>query len=676
MNRIKLALKLTCAAAIAWPLLNACGGEDRPGAAPGGSGGSGGTTDGGRRPPRDGGDASSDGSDDSDGAGGNPNESDASNLPGAPIVTITSPKALATPTADVVTGGEVTVLCTARKASTAGAADVDDSSVTIELIDLNGMQLQQSSATPTGNADEYRVRFPLVQVPAGRVTFRCSARELSASSLLGLHELQTFVDHGPRVTINEPAAGAARALKDPVRFDFTVLPERLADADPAADVDSVTFSVDGVNKKPEPVVGEPGRYRFTVDFEIKSDFPQPPSGSVAVTITTKNRRTTTGTVRQHSYFFALDGTGPAITIVNPGNTAVVGGEIALQFTVADEHAGNDPSKLIVDISGTRYEYGKPAGLWSENDGTHTFLFDSTSVSNAIAQVNINIEATDRVGNPSKTNHILYLDNQPPIVDLDPPIIRERVSGPPVECSDPFDPIGSRPPSDLARVLPARLFRALVWERTNRAPGATEAFYSGVKENSVKLFLHKATTTALVVDSDKDKERRCDEIEADHTKFQIHDLTGLQPEGDPFFGDALSTDPPLVGCAIRDSVTTAERLCEEKTSDLTRIIDHVMAGRQPVIYASSPRAGVTCTGISWEIASWVGREGWVCLAARAEDQVGNVGVSRPLRLCIDDEDSSNGTPNCAPAGAPSCTDGCVLPPVFEDELPSRILPRAQ
>jgi hypothetical protein len=607
-------------------------------------------------------------------------------------VTITSPKALATPTADVLTGGEVEVLCTARKSSIAGAAEVDESGVGIVLLDSAGAELQETFGTPTGNANEYRARFPLTAVPSGRVTFECNARELSARRLLGTHAVQTFVDQGPRITPNEPAPNSAKALEPAVLFDFSVAPERLAPTDPGADVDTVTLTVDG-EEWPLPTPTEPGRYRFTIDFKKLID---PPLGSVAVVISAKNKRSTRGTVRTSSYFFAIDDKGPVITVLSPEPTAVVGGQIALRFSVTDEHAGVEPSQLSVRINNKPYPYGQPAGHWSQQGDTFTFLFDSTSIDapadagagdagdagglgQVEAQLTIIIKAIDRVKNEGLRDHILYVDNQAPIVDLDPPKVREMVgTGASAECSDPFDPLGTLPANDLATVLPATMFRALVWERTNMALGATEVFYSGLREDSVDLYLHRDLSRPLIIDTNADGV--CDDIPADlRSALHRHRLRGLQPQGAPHFGESLIADPALpTGCKQRKAPEPPPGLCPERTSDLTRVIDHpFMQGAQPIIFADTPGTGVTCTGLSWEIASGVAREGWVCLAARAEDHVGNVGISAPLRVCLDDKNPANGTPDCTASGAPDChAAGCTLPPRFEDELPSRVLRRSQ
>jgi hypothetical protein len=103
------------------------------------------------------------------------------------------------------------------------------------------------------------------------------------------------------------------------------------------------------------------------------------------------------------------------------------------------------------------------------------------------------------------------------------------------------------------------------------------------------------------------------------------------------------------------------LCANKDNDMWQVIQDEY-NVTPVIYSASPTAGNECTGVSWEFGTKVSADGWVCFATRAVDNVGNVGVSRPLRICVDDPDRA-GTPPCANSsiGAPTCTDGCTPQP---------------
>jgi hypothetical protein len=89
---------------------------------------------------------------------------------------------------------------------------------------------------------------------------------------------------------------------------------------------------------------------------------------------------------------------------------------------------------------------------------------------------------------------------------------------------------------------------------------------------------------------------------------------------------------------------------------------------PVLYVFDPDA-VACAGNAWTNLMSIVGEGWACLAGRAEDSIGNIGVSKAIRVCFDDGD---GTPLCdpnAPETAPSCAkDDCV-----SAEVPRNITP---
>jgi len=106
--------------------------------------------------------------------------------------------------------------------------------------------------------------------------------------------------------------------------------------------------------------------------------------------------------------------------------------------------------------------------------------------------------------------------------------------------------------------------------------------------------------------------------------------------------------------------------------MSRVIEHTMPTMTPtpVVFASGNNEDVECTGTDWEHATQAPGEGWICLAVRAEDLAGNIGVSRPLRLCYDDS-STGSVPDCfldpVANPPPTCTDGCTLPPAFPDSI---------
>lgn len=93
----------------------------------------------------------------------------------------------------------------------------------------------------------------------------------------------------------------------------------------------------------------------------------------------------------------------------------------------------------------------------------------------------------------------------------------------------------------------------------------------------------------------------------------------------------------------------------------RVVPGRSADRPPALYALRPSDGAECTGEYWELNSIVTKRDWICLAARAEDTIGNIGVSDRVRLCYDERDSEEATPDCSGTPAPECTDGCTISP---------------
>jgi hypothetical protein len=104
-------------------------------------------------------------------------------------------------------------------------------------------------------------------------------------------------------------------------------------------------------------------------------------------------------------------------------------------------------------------------------------------------------------------------------------------------------------------------------------------------------------------------------------------------------------------------------------DLTRVIQHEQSSGdpEPVIYALIQANGA-CDASQLQFRSMPGvtKNGWLCLAVRAEDGAHNVGVSAPMRLCLWDT-ALGGQPDCAnpdlSVQPPSCTRGCTPPPHF-------------
>jgi hypothetical protein len=199
--------------------------------------------------------------------------------------------------------------------------------------------------------------------------------------------------------------------------------------------------------------------------------------------------------------------------------------------------------------------------------------------------------------------------------------------------------------------------------TNDTPGLDVLHPAYVNRESVDLFVRRADAP-LVIDTNDDGV--CDDIAEEGTRFQ--ELTALTPVGAPLYTAEGQVDAfPAVSediCVPRGR-TPPNYLCTEQASDLQIVIGHSVNRAEPLIYAVSPDNSYECTGRGWELpsAGLSDYQGWVCLAVRAFDYVGNRGVSKPLAVCLDNSQIS-GDPEC-PLPVPDCMDGCTPPPELNE-----------
>jgi hypothetical protein len=587
--------------------------------------------------------------------------------PGAPEIEVTSPEALDDPAdGEVIVTPEVDVVCHVEKSTLGGAMPVDKSSVTIDMLDADGKVVESMAATPTEVTDEYSAHFFLTAIEDnGRVSFRCSARDTSLPAKSASTVIHTFVDKGPTIQVVEPSPKSAHALMGAVRFEFDVTPAPLTDDDDGADVGEVTLETNGVPIRVTTNDGE--TYQAFVDYADQDVFTDIPNGEVPVIIRASNARSPEAAVREEVYSFVVDGEGPAISIESPRNEDVVGGQVQVRFSVDDVLSGVDPDTLVLELNGKEYHYGE-GGTWSRmGDNDYVFLFDSVQAEkDSKIQATVTIRATDEVGNMSEGESlIVYLDNVAPIVDLDPPpVFQEKKPAPNTEsgryCSLMFDPVGTFSANDLQTVLDVHRMRALVLDRTNTAPGQTIAYFSGQNPESVYLYLQADPDEPLLIDSDHNG--RCDELIETRNDLPFQHLNGIKSQGSAWYGTAEDGAVPPTGCDY-EGVGEPEPLCYPE-NDMARVVGWAPEPSIPAIYGIGDQAvEEACTGTDWEIGQFV-EEGWFCVAARAEDDVGNVGISPPLRLCYDD--GAGDPPDCDEASAPTCTDGCTIPDYDDEE----------
>jgi len=650
---------------------SACGGKDHPAALPdgpnggktssGGRSSSGGKTGSAGKTSSAGGDNT--GGDDLGGAGGaGPTQSSK-----APVVKITEPTAAKTPDDGVLVDQVAHVVCTVLQSSAPGAAAVDAASVTLAINDASGKVIEQKNATSTTNNNEYASDFVLTTVASGPVSFTCSAQD--KKELKQTDTISTFVDHGPKITVVTPEQGSFHPLKETLAVEFHVDVVPLAKADAGADVDQVTFSLDG--KPIDLQAPSPGVFQAGIPINDTDKFPQTPSG--AIIITASNKRMPNPVTTTKSYGVVVDGDGPVITIESPAPQSVVGGKIRLAFTVTDKGSGVDP--LTVNVK--RYledeaQLYDPLGAWTRDGDKYTYTFDSKDIEAAAkVQTTVNVRASDKVGNPSASGQSiqLYLDNVPPQIDLDPHNIRMR-SG--ATCSGSFDPLGEASLNDLdgsngvSSLGRFGFFRVFVNEQTNQ-DGQSLHYYAGTNQKDVRLYLQSdpgTATTKLLVNKNPGVDNTCDDIGGVDAMTNAPQFSTMNPL--PKTGAVWNKDDPAVlptpGSCPLSTAARPNYLCPSQLSGMW-FIPYNDIIKEPFVYvAGTPNpADDSCTGIDLEFFPVSHKDGWVCAAARVTDNAGNVGISPPIRLCVDNPDDP-GQPSCAISSEvpPSCTDGCTPP----------------
>jgi len=601
-----------------------------------------------------------------------------------PHVQVLNPEALADPEeGEPLRGATLDAVCRAVPGAGSEADEIEQSAVLIELLADDELVLSQP-ADPGDDADTFQTTFVLTDVPPGPVTVRCTATSGEAPILTGTAEVETFLDKGPTIEVTSPVADAAYSLRTPLAFDFSVTEAELVEDDAGAELESVTIRVDGREIEDFGSPDTDGVYSFEVDLEDASIFNPLPTGESAIQIVATNAR---GVSSRAEYFVLIDGTPP--TIAATPLPEVVGGKVTLQFTASDEGSGVDESTVLVTVNSRQFYYNaSETERWSHDpaSGSFFFVFDEGDLAASTVQASITIDAKDRAGNSTTeppqlrgASLLVYLDNQPPILSLDPPSIREGyVEGGILYCSNSFDPVGDASPNDGEIVTATTVFRALVWDSAEPAEDGDVIYYAQTDPTSVRLFLQDELDTPLLIDRTDDGV--CDDINSEVTSNPVRylELVAMPESGTPSYqteAEDLENDPSpipagLHDCTYKGDAEPPDRLCPQQQSEMRRIIRHASSAGEPVIYAINPDFGdLECTGRYWELGAVVDREqpeGWLCLAVRASDNVGNVGVSRPLRVCYDNPDTSR-VPDCVVeplAEAPSCTDGCTPPDDIE------------
>ncbi|MDH5673661.1 MAG: hypothetical protein OEZ06_16010 [Myxococcales bacterium] len=594
----------------------------------------------------------------------------------APVVEILSPSAASDPNGDeVVTTSMVSVRCAVRKADHPEAREVDQQSVTIERVDLDEPTDSIAGTVAAVGAEEFEATFFVDEIPNGPLRFRCSAGDTGSPSLQGTAELDTLLDLGPSLRILAPEDGSNHALKLPVLMKIEVLPAPIAEGDLEAEPKDLQFRVLGQLFELTEDPSQAGIYTTSIDFDDRSRFPMPPT-DVDIEISAASSRSPSAPRRSVTHMFKLDAEGPTIVVKSPKDSTIVRGQVELVLEISDP-SGVASDTVVANVNNETVLLTK----WDQVGTTYRARFDTRiDAFQDRTQLSINITAMDLVANESTISHLLLLDNVAPILSLDPPLIREyyMLDESTRVCSGAFDPVGPDATNDLDVVPGPSLHRVFAVERTNVLPGENVAHHAGMNEDSVELYVQVPDFDLLI---DTDGDGVCDEINFED--LGLIDRPGLQRleavvpagsasylEGTAFSEDGHTASASLM-CTSGMATTLPPYVCSGASS-MRRVLPQPYgeAGQSfAAVFAFSlgTPGGIACTGKTWDLLNHV-PEGWACLAARGEDAIGNVGVSPPLRVCIDDgiDQQGTGVKPCDPLTdpIPKCAE-CTSPDKFEE-----------
>ncbi|MBW2463525.1 MAG: hypothetical protein JRH11_17880, partial [Deltaproteobacteria bacterium] len=579
-----------------------------------------------------------------------------------PTVEVLSPAAAADPNVDEIVSSSLTVSCRATP-STAPGQTVDPDSLRILILDPRGVLLADPPVTPV-DTETYEAVVDLTTLESGPITVRCEALDREMVPNCGSAEVSTFLDRGPTIEIMTPMDGSFHASR--LEIIYRITGTMAGPTDTQSDVVGHELLVAGQTIG-SMVETAPGEYVVDIDLDDRVVFPDPLDGARIFSIRAWNGRTpdpVESTVMQN---FTVDALGPSITITSPGDGVLVGGPVTVIADIIDT-AGVDPATVFLRV-GSMDLMMTPVG-----DTGYTRTFDASGFGRTVVELTLNVVASDIVGNGSAASRNVKLDSTPPYVELDPPLIREgRNVAPPTAgshiCSTLFDPVGSDSANDGEVLGTAAEFRVRVGDNANTSFGGTgtAVFLAGLDPMTVDVYILDNTSVPLLVDLDGDGV--CDDINpavlpgaGGPDTAVVLELLPIAPAGTAFFDEGLdfsAAPSPFTTCTEGTDVSAPAPLCV--TTPLSRVIGWDMDSTVATIFGKAPVTASTCVGDAWDFQASI-TEGSACVAARAVDNLGNVGVSPPLRACFTDGVGVAPCPcsvgsTIPEAMRPTCTDGC-------------------
>ncbi|HEX3697475.1 MAG TPA: hypothetical protein VH374_19030 [Polyangia bacterium] len=444
-------------------------------------------------------------------------------------------------------------------------------------------------------------------------------------------------DAGPRIVITKPIEEAPYkgSIAATVQIDDALF----------GPISNVQMSVGTEMLTVSGPTGNPAdTYTTLIDF---NSYMPPLDGEqlFKVSATNVNGTRTSATVK-----FVIDNEGPTIEQAIPAAGAIIGGITSISAKITDPAKVLDSSVVAVVAHGSeRFEV--PLDADPANPGRYTHQFDTRLLDVHDVYPTLSFRASDLLGNQSSIGYGVALDNTPPLADLDPPAdFRILLKDSSIwRCSWRFDPLGSDAVNDGDKVNQLFDIRARVEDHGNTPlAGSIDIVpVSLINPQQVELLILDDTSQPLVVDSDGDG--ICDKINPllvpTSTPMSSKDalLVNLVPVPPSGSGDMTPDLSALdIGCQPGTATVPPDPLC--LTTDLTAALPYAFT-REAAIWSIAPVMSLTpyCVGNQFDAFANNIQDGWACLAVRAADNLGNMQVSRVLRVCIDHDGIGNECP---------------------------------
>ncbi|MCA9671758.1 MAG: hypothetical protein KC503_39435 [Myxococcales bacterium] len=554
--------------------------------------------------------------------------------PEGPVIEFQSPMA-----GEVVAGAVVKI-----RAKITDPDGIDDQSVTVTA--LNGDPVKM---TITSENDVYEGLVD-ISVFTDNVAVRVQAADLGGQA--NTKDLLFKRDPGPQIQIISPAEDSRHKGSVSVRVVVTPRGGRTIKATEVriGSVMVTTTSKDLANGKKE--------YTGTIKFD-DPQFVPPLSGAQVISVDATNSEDTTSSAQRN---FVVDDAGPTIAITSQVAGQLIGGIIQLRAEVKDE-AGIVPSTVRVVI-GNNLDTRNVVLRNSAGTSVWTGQFDTRTLQQNYLWPVMSFRAADTLGNESHEDIEVGLDNGAPVIELDQQgtYYHWREKEKKFEASHPFDALGTDTANDGDQVPQITKLRARVEDSGNYAPSAPWIPISAVDFSTVRMFVLDDTSQALVVDTDDDG--YCDAINPNLIpkgstpapgQAVAVTMVGLAPSGT---ADFTPTGSPPGGFDDGTDPDPPKPLCKTTPSTVWTYANST--ANRPAIFTIPPisSTSIGCEGLPFDfLANQFTDKSWVCVAVSARDNLGNRGVSQPLRVFYDQSyvpTAYGYTPYTGGTAMPNCT----------------------